>query len=292
MVKMSFVKKIVKQLLKNRFAYLFIQYTGLYRFKPMRRAVVFSGPIPIKGTDIKIITNDQKGFNDLYYLGIEGQADSYTLELVIKLSKCINTLWDIGAYIGLDALLAVNFNKNLSIVAFEPSEHNFKTLKKNIELNMPLTSSIQLMQAGLSNKNTEQTFYFSSKNPLMGSLNPKDGFVEQKVKVYTGDALISEKNLPLPELIKLDVEGYEAEVLSGCQSLLNSLPIILIEVLTEQSGQKVEKVLPEGYEFYGILEETKTLVKKNALTRLSKRSKNYLLVNTQKVSEILTYLGH
>jgi FkbM family methyltransferase len=256
----------------------------------MRRAVVFSGPIPIKGTDIKIIANNQKGFNDLYYLGIKGQADSYTLDLVMKLSKRVNTLWDVGAYIGLDALVSLHFNKNLNVVAFEPSPQNFKTLKKNIELNESIASGIRPMQVGLSKQNSEQTFYFSASNPLMGSLKPVDGFVEEKVKVYTGDALVSEENIPIPELIKLDVEGYESEVLSGCTSLLGTMPLILIEVLTEKSGQMVEEVLPKGYEFYGIMEETGTLVKKNALTRLSKRSKNYLLVDTKKSSEILSYL--
>lgn len=41
-----------------------------------------------------------------------------------------------------------------------------------------------------------------------------------KVAVTRGDALIENKNLPYPSVIKIDVEGYEEEVLKGLLATL------------------------------------------------------------------------
>ncbi len=48
------------------------------------------------------------------------------------------------------------------------------------------------------------------------------------ISTITGDQVLETKNAI--DLLKIDVEGYEVEVLKGCQAILESLPILALEV--------------------------------------------------------------
>lgn len=62
----------------------------------------------------------------------------------------------------------------------------------------------------------------------------------------TLDALVATEGLPGPDLIKIDVEGYEAHVLRGMQGTLTQFkPTVLLEVhphLLHQCGESPEEV--------------------------------------------------
>ncbi|MCE7992598.1 MAG: FkbM family methyltransferase [Roseivirga sp.] len=287
---MSFIKKLIKKGLRGKGAYRLIQYLGLYRIKSVRRAVILPGPIQIKNRKVRIQQGIRQGFNDYHYLGLENQADAFTLDVVMKLSGQASSLWDIGAFIALDSLLAAETNPNLEIVAFEPNPGNFMLMEKNLELNGPLSANIKAFPYGIGPGNGHFDFYFDEKRPMSGSLKPVDGFKKHIVDVYAGDFLIADMGLKKPDLIKIDVEGYEGEVLSGFTNLLKELPTLIVEVLTREGGKKVEEALPSGYEYFGIIEETRRLLKKDELTRLSKVSKNYLIIDQSRTSDVLNSL--
>lgn len=54
------------------------------------------------------------------------------------------------------------------------------------------------------------------------------------MKARTVDALVAERNLPLPDLIKMDVQGAELDVLRGAANTLQHAKDIILEL------QKVE----------------------------------------------------
>lgn len=287
---MSAIKKLIKKGLQSRNAYRVIQYLGLYRNKRVRRSVVFPGPIQIKNSKVRIQSGVRQAFNDYYYLGLENQADAFTLDIVMKLGEGAESMWDIGAFMGLDSLLASEVNPDLEIAAFEPDPGNFMLMKKNLALNGTLSANIKAFPYGLGPCSGHFDFYFDEKRPMSGSLKPVDGFRKQTVDVFAGDLLIVDKGMNKPDLIKIDVEGYEGEVLSGFTELLKESPTLIVEVLTKEGGKKVEDILQSGYKYFGIIEETRELLEKNELTRLSKRSKNYLIVHESKTSEVLSTL--
>jgi FkbM family methyltransferase len=53
----------------------------------------------------------------------------------------------------------------------------------------------------------------------------------------TLDALTAGRNFPVPDLIKLDVQGFEIEALKGASRLLALVPLVLLEVSVQQYNE-------------------------------------------------------
>jgi FkbM family methyltransferase len=83
------------------------------------------------------------------------------------------------------------------------------------------------------NVDEEQVFYFNAADPLSSSFYPngddrfglKDGRVEQprQVQVRRLDTLLAKGTIPKADFLKIDVEGFEKEVLLGANVLLRSV---------------------------------------------------------------------
>ena len=177
---------------------------------------------------------------------IEGTYDSFIYKLLDKLLNLEGaTLWDVGAHIGYHSLaFAAKVGSIGNVVGFEPNPHNMARLKLNIEKNSNLKDRITLMDCALGRNNSEELFIFSpfvddgrsSGSHLSQAYTPEEAnvyqlFKKQPIKVLTIDSLLADNLLPVPKVIKIDVEGSEADVLEGAQkTLCEHKPILLIEV--------------------------------------------------------------
>jgi hypothetical protein len=65
---------------------------------------------------------------------------------------------------------------------------------------------------------------------------------------------IEQNKVPRVDLIKIDVETHEEEVLQGFEPYLNSMrPTMLIEILNDSIGQRVENMLKgKNYLFFDL----------------------------------------
>lgn len=59
---------------------------------------------------------------------------------------------------------------------------------------------------------------------------PAGNFEDQVIDIMPGDLLIEEKNLPKPNIVKIDVEGYEYLVIKGLENALREKPAGLFVV--------------------------------------------------------------
>jgi len=127
------------------------------------------------------------------------------------------TFVDVGANVGYYTILAAKLGAK--VIAFEPSVNNRELLNKNIKNN---NCKVKVFSQALSNT-SGNTILYTNTTPgqysLMGSGNG------EKVEMVTYDSL----HLPVPDMIKLDVEGSERSVLEGMQSVLTTdKPITII----------------------------------------------------------------
>ncbi len=142
---------------------------------------------------------------------------------------------DIGANVGLYTCLAASLGK--PVVAVEPLPRNLKLLRKNLAANG--FTSVQVLPFGLSNEiGTKRLFgtgtCASFQQGWAGS--PEKHF--HSVPVSTLDSIVVGLPDRSPMLIKMDVEGFELEVLSGAMMTLNMnpKPTWLIEICLDSDS--------------------------------------------------------
>lgn len=164
-----------------------------------------------------------------------------TLDWIDKFEKG-HILFDIGSNIGLYSIYFAIKNYKNFVVSFEPESQNFYSLRSNI-IDNKLHENIIAFPLALSNKifidkimlDKVKVNSFGRSNFLFSS-NISDGtcnkmFFNQGVFKMTLDYFIEVANI-IPNHIKIDVDGYELEVIQGMKKILNNknLYSILIEI--------------------------------------------------------------
>ena len=123
-----------------------------------------------------------------------------------------NTVIDIGAWCGTWSLAVGPLAKN--IIAFEPDELHFQCLQKNKLSNMTcynVALGNNNQQVGLSNDTFTQAKHITDTG---------------KIQMQTLDSY----NFTDVDFIKIDVEGYEMEVLRGADDTLQKTKYLMIEL--------------------------------------------------------------
>lgn len=134
------------------------------------------------------------------------------------------TILDIGANVGLyTAILGKGTGNEGQVYAFEPDPENFSFLQKTIAANR--LSHVQGVQGAAAAKAGRMRLFTSSENRgdnrLYGN-ELSDGFVD--VDVISVDDFLREKGVATVDLIKIDVQGFEAEVLVGLEHTIRTSP--------------------------------------------------------------------
>ncbi len=139
------------------------------------------------------------------------------LKRMLKIINPGDIIYDIGAFIGTHALfLALKTGEKGRVYAFEPEKDNFEELQENIALNH--LKNITAIKVALGNHVGEDVIFGSLD--LSSLMQQKNDKCTQKVTIVSGDAFIQSHNLPFPNVVKIDVEGYEYYVIKGLKETL------------------------------------------------------------------------
>ena len=133
-----------------------------------------------------------------------------------------NRLWDIGANIGVYSLYASHLG--MEVWAFEPSNLNYRALLLN-KLDNDFRN-LRVMNRALSGRDGISVFneYFEA-----GMSGNQIGVGGRCCLESRGDTLI-ENGYPIPQHIKIDVDGSELSVLQGCEKTLLEVESLCVEV--------------------------------------------------------------
>lgn len=119
-----------------------------------------------------------------------------------------DVIWDIGANVGFYTLLSSQLTGSTGkVFAFEPLPRNLGYLRKHIKLNN--RSNIEVKPYAIADKEGEIGFTGERSTAHISDQGDK------KVEVLTLDGLINSEELPLADVVKIDIEGAEAKALKG-----------------------------------------------------------------------------
>lgn len=128
---------------------------------------------------------------------------------------------DVGAAQGRYSILGAV--AGCEVYAVEPDPMSVKALNTNRTLN-GLGDKLHICQVALGDKENTSELYYDKKGVQAASLIKSETpeFTPVRVDVKPLDSLISLGAIPVPRVIKIDVEGAEAWVIKGMLSLLSS----------------------------------------------------------------------
>lgn len=162
--------------------------------------------------------------NNLYWPDDETHLNGLGLEYqksirdeAIKLCRSRHLAVDVGAHVGIATL---HFSSLFtSVLAFEPIPETFACLRKNI--NASGKDTIIALNAPLSHSNHPVEFSFNIGNT---------GYTVPKETWEGTETLFLDQFHIYPDLIKIDVEGFEANVIHGAKKTIERCsPVMLIE---------------------------------------------------------------
>lgn len=147
--------------------------------------------------------------------------EKFTTDYIRSLVGKKMTIIDIGANIGYYALLEANLARKGVVYAFEPDRGNYQILQRNILLNK--LQNIVLLPLAVADSVGEKEFYLYPKRNW-SSFNSQIGvsfFDKIKVKTTSLDAFWQKIGQRQIDLVRMDVEGYEGQIIKGAEKLLN-----------------------------------------------------------------------
>lgn len=123
---------------------------------------------------------------------------------------------DVGAYIGLYTVAAAKrVGANGRVIAFEPDRDNFHQLLRHVKLN-EVQARVELHNVALSDRPGQLRYHGGQESQ---SRIVDEGEVgTYTIEARTLDAALGEQRV---SIIKIDVEGFELQVLRGARALLS-----------------------------------------------------------------------
>jgi FkbM family methyltransferase len=127
---------------------------------------------------------------------------------------------DVGGHVGVFTDLALQRGAE-KVVAIEPEPGNFECLQRNFKREIE-QGRVVLVQAGAWSKPGSITLRINNSNSGMPTmvLKSEESSEEVQVPVRPLDDIVQELALSRIDLIKMDIEGAEAEALKGAASIL------------------------------------------------------------------------
>ncbi|WP_170228032.1 FkbM family methyltransferase [Vicingus serpentipes] len=175
--------------------------------------------------DLKLnINKSMHGATGCIYVGLPEFND---MSFLLHFLKRDSFFIDIGANVGVYTLLASGHNKCQSI-SIEPIPQTYQYLNKNIELNQ-LKDKVNCLNIGLSKQ--EEELYFTNDGDTVNHVVPNKANNTTTVKVDTLDQIFPQQ-ITNDILLKIDVEGFEYNVLKGGNKVLKNKNVkaIIIEL--------------------------------------------------------------
>jgi FkbM family methyltransferase len=177
-----------------------------------------------------------------------GSYEAAKQRKIVELVRPGMVCWDVGANVGFYTLfLAELVGTSGRVFAFEPVPRNVELLRRHVEMNRCRTA--QIFPCALGDLDGEVKFS-PGPNASMGRIAAEGPLT---VPCFRADTLLATGEVEAPDVIKIDVEGAEADVLRGARGMLERHPVIFLAT----HGRTVHRecvglLLASGYEVHAL----------------------------------------
>lgn len=208
---MKLFKKLVGRFKITRFGSLFFY-----------REIVLSNGIKLKA-DI----------TDAFYL--KKERDSFDISVIEKIVRPGDNCIDVGANIGLYSIVMARCGYDIGrVYAFEPVKSTFNILKKNIALNDFI--NILPINKGVGDSKGTKEINITAQSELSSIGNNGRGTIikKQEIDICSLDEYLTD-GIDI-RFLKIDVEGFEKQVLYGARNLIeDSKNLVIMLELNEKN---------------------------------------------------------
>lgn len=156
---------------------------------------------------------------------------------------------DVGSNLGFYSVFAAKKNPSARVFAMEPEPYNVAALKANLAANR--LDNVTVLPMALGDQDAEAVLQLEGLPETAGGTAHRVASAGSGLPILTArmDSLIKAGIMPPPQLIKMDIEGYEYKALKGMGELLaRHHPDLLIEVHPDMLLEQSESV--EAMESY------------------------------------------
>jgi FkbM family methyltransferase len=148
---------------------------------------------------------------------------NYALKIIKNCGLEPKFVIDVGAHKGTWTAEVQNIFPDSKFLLIEPQE---LPISNNL-----MANNVTWMRIGLGPTDEVATFYNNMRTDSSSFTvnNPKRVIDQSEISMRRLDTLIAEYKLKIPDIVKLDCEGYDIEVLKGFGNLLGKIPFIFME---------------------------------------------------------------
>jgi len=225
-----------------------------FTYRPSVRAIARTLPCTLRNELLHLywrLARPSSGVIELTLDGVTGKFSLSTAKaLELRFMECFgyednlirivsgrlrpgDCAYDVGSSNGLwTVFLAKAVGERGQVVAFEPNRASYHKLKANLKLNG--LSNVRCFETALGELDGEGTLFWGEWEARSSMIMPpgRAELGHEVVVVRQGDRLRESEGLPVPKAVKIDVEGFEYEVLKGLRQTLAhpACELILCEV--------------------------------------------------------------
>ena len=196
-----------------------------------------------------------------------GVFERESKKLYKNLSKANNIIaLDVGANSGSQSLLLASVLCNDSkVYCFEPTSYAFKKLGDNLKLNPKISCKVHPRQSFLTSndkldvpKKLYSSWLLANRGDEIHELHSGSLKSTEGARAETLDAFVSNENLSNVDFIKLDVDGFEIDVIDGGLVTLDRFkPLVYFEYAPYvqyergfRNGEILQRFFDMGYRIY------------------------------------------
>lgn len=173
------------------------------------------------------VRNGENGLTQNIYVGLQEFEE---MCLTLHLLKPGDLFVDAGSNSGSYSILAGRVARS-DVIAIEPIKSTYYRLKRNMELNA-ITNNTELLNVALG-ASTGELKMTANEDTTNHVVSDSTLDTTELVRLETIDQVLKSRS---PILVKIDVEGWESEVLSGGTELLADRKLKAIIIELNESG--------------------------------------------------------